>query len=68
MIIFTKFHKDWSKIVDFLLLAKFWACPLFFDPPSKYNLTMTLRMTSSQRPFNLHVAALSFGVHWRLTM
>ena len=27
MIIFTKFHKDWSKILDFLLFAKFWACP-----------------------------------------
>ena len=33
MIIFTKFHKNWSKIVDFLLLAKFWACLLFFAHP-----------------------------------
>ena len=30
MIIFTKFYKDWSKIVDFLLLAIFGACLLFF--------------------------------------
>ena len=36
MIIFTKFHKDRTKIVDFLLLAKFWACLLFFLSPSKY--------------------------------
>ena len=29
MIILTKFHKDRTKIVDFLLIAKFWACLLF---------------------------------------
>ena len=33
MIIFTKFRKDRTKIVDFLLLAKFWACLLFFNHP-----------------------------------
>ena len=30
VIIFTKFHKDWTKIVDFLLMANFWKCPVFF--------------------------------------
>ena len=30
MIIFTKFHKDWTKNVDFLLLANFWMCLIFF--------------------------------------
>ena len=34
MIIFTKFHKDWRKIVNFLLIAKFWARELFFGTPS----------------------------------
>ena len=29
-IIFTKFHKDWTKIMDFLLMANFWTCPVFF--------------------------------------
>ena len=33
MNIFTKFHKDWTTIVDFLLIAKFWACLLFFPHP-----------------------------------
>ena len=33
MIIFTKSHKDRIKIVDFLLIAKFWACLLFFIHP-----------------------------------
>ena len=33
MIIFTKFHTDWIKIVDFLVLAKFCACLLFFAHP-----------------------------------
>ena len=36
MKIFTKFHKDWTTIVDFLLIAKFWASLLFFYSPSKY--------------------------------
>ena len=34
MNIFTKFHKDWTTIVDFLLIAKFWASLLFFVSPS----------------------------------
>ena len=34
MNIFTKFHKDWTTIVDFLLIAKFWASVLFFCTPS----------------------------------
>ena len=29
-IIFNKFHEDWTKIVDFLLMAKFWTCLVFF--------------------------------------
>ena len=29
-IIFTKSHKDWSKIVDFSLMANFWTCLVFF--------------------------------------
>ena len=33
MIIFTKFHKEWRKIVDFSLIAKFWVRELFFAHP-----------------------------------
>ena len=29
-VIFTKFHEDWTKIIDFLLVAKFWTCLVFF--------------------------------------
>ena len=36
MYIFTKFHKDWTKIVDFLLIAKFLASPDNYATPSKY--------------------------------
>ena len=28
------YQLDWIKIVDFLLIAKFWACVLFFCSPS----------------------------------
>ena len=34
MYIFTKFHKDWTKIVDFLLIAKFLASPDNYASPS----------------------------------
>ena len=30
LVILTKFHKDWPKIVDFLVIAKFWASQIFF--------------------------------------
>ena len=30
VIIFTKFHEDWEKIVDFLLIANYLASPLFY--------------------------------------
>ena len=29
-IIFIKFYKDWTKIVDFLLMANFLTCSIFF--------------------------------------
>ena len=32
--IFAKFHKDWREIVDFLLIANFWAGELFLLSPS----------------------------------
>ena len=34
MNIFTEFHKDWTTIVDFLLIAKFWATANNFYSPS----------------------------------
>ena len=34
MNILTKFHKDWTTIVDFLLIAKFWASSKFACTPS----------------------------------
>ena len=39
--IFTKFHKDWTKIVDLSLMANFWMCPFFCsDFTSKYKVVM----------------------------
>ena len=28
----TKYHKDWAKIVELLLIANFWMCAIFFYP------------------------------------
>ena len=33
LIILTKFHEDWTKIVDFLLMANFWVCAVFLLRP-----------------------------------
>ena len=35
LVILTKFHKDWPKIVDFLVIAKFWASQIFFASVSR---------------------------------
>ena len=36
MIVFTKFQKEQRKIVDFLSIVNFCACPLFSYTPSTY--------------------------------
>ena len=36
VIIFTKFHEDRTKIVDFLLMANFWKCPFFASDFKKF--------------------------------
>ena len=36
VIIFTKFHKDWTKYVIFSLMANFLMCPVFYSPDFKY--------------------------------
>ena len=45
VIIFTKFHKDWTKIVDFLLMANFWTCEVFSC--SDFRLNHHFRMNKS---------------------
>ena len=37
------YQLDWIKIVDFLLIAKFWACVLFFvHPLHQCNILKTI--------------------------
>ena len=43
LIIFTKFHEDWTNVVDFSLMANFWTCPIFFP----YTLSLQWK-TSNQ--------------------
>ena len=49
MNIFTKFHKDWTTIVDFLLIAKFWASAIFFVHPLYKNLLGPLEEGRGQK-------------------
>ena len=59
MIILTKFHNDWAKIVDFLLKAHFSMCPIFFAP----DFTMRKFHWYTLRHFcNLHVQKTVFFV------
>ena len=37
LVIFTKFRNDWIEIMDFLLIVKFLANPLFFETVSNYT-------------------------------
>ena len=32
VVVFTKFHYNWAKIVDFSLIAYFGACLIFYSP------------------------------------
>ena len=47
MNIFTKFHKDWTTIVDFLLIAKFWASLKFACTPSTRKNIPTLEKSTT---------------------
>ena len=59
-IIFTKYHEDWTKNVDFLLMANFLACLVFFaqtlhivNIPCQCNFWMPLN--HSHREFVLFI-------------
>ena len=62
MNIFTKFHKDWTTIGDFLLIANFWASLLIFWAPYTYH--SHVRFTRSLYYFYVFLTAsiyLKFG-------
>ena len=52
LIIFTKFHEDRTKIVDFLLMANFWKCPVFL----LQTLDCSLVHENERIPGNAHEA------------
>ena len=41
MVILTKFHNDWMKIVDFSVIAYFWASPIFYYSLFKIGLAVS---------------------------
>ena len=59
MNIFTKFHKDWMTIVDFLSLAKFLASPIFTYSPSTYNCAASCTHFTAHK-ITSEVAQMSF--------
>ena len=37
MVILAKFEQNWTKIVDFSLMAHFWASSMFYESVSTYS-------------------------------
>ena len=58
MYIFTKFHKDWPKIMDFLLIAKFLGSPDNYATPSMTNFE---RIKMGKKMAKKHQKESKFG-------
>ena len=48
-----EYQLDWIKIVDFLLIAKFWASPNNFESPSTY-IPFFKNIAKGLSPLNLN--------------
>ena len=49
---FTKFHENRTKIVDFLSMANFWECAIFFYSDfTKAGMTQNMDMTAMDKIF-----------------
>ena len=46
LVTLTKFHKDYEKIVDFLLTQKFLVCALFYASPFTYDMCNSCKTSS----------------------
>ena len=46
IVIFTKFHMNWTKIVDFSLIAYFGASAIFYDSVSRIHLYVKLTINT----------------------
>ena len=69
--IFTKFHKDRTKNVDFLLMANFWMCPVFYSPDFRYltNLSSGFEFyTKNQIPIFIEFFMLDIIFLDRITL
>ena len=68
VIIFTKFHEDRTKIVDFLSMANFWKCPVLFLQTLLYRLDEKIKMKSVNKILEVKSeeknGALSKIDHW----
>ena len=66
MIIFTKFHEDRTKNMDFLLMANFWTCLIFFIQILTYKTKEkhvdTHRILVSFRAVRTRVAGMAAAI------
>ena len=53
VVFLTKFHNDNSKIVDFLLIFKFWSCPVFYGPVSRIPKESNETLNPAYKCFSL---------------
>ena len=63
-----KFHKDWTKNADFLLMAKFWMCPIFYSSDFRINnYLFWITLWRMQDLFYNHCAHPNFQIlYWTL--
>ena len=60
--IFTKFHEDWAKIVDFLLIANYLASPLFYYSHFSSNIKVSPCLNS---PYQKLIFVVVFSTNLR---
>ena len=73
-LIILKFQQNWTKIVDFLLMANFWRCLLFFDSPSRrsfwflpahYLTHKSVKLTCGLAKLRARLAQTRVRKHWK---
>ena len=61
VIIFRKFHEGRTKNMDFLPMAKFWMCPVFYSPDFNFLFSFYYELISFHLANNLNAKKSDFS-------
>ena len=67
MIIFIKFHEDWTKTVDFSLTANIWKCLVFFLQTFRLFANHTIRWLLKEFPLSFRFESPTYLRHSPIT-